>query len=229
MKPVLLIHGSCHGAWCWRDVLPILNKYGDARAIDLPGAGSDKTPIPQITMDHYIEAILDAVTEPTLLVGHSMAGFPIAAAAERAPEKIARLIFVCAYVPRSGLSMIDMRRAAPEQPLREAIETAADRQSYQFRPDMVEAKFYHDCPPGTLGYARPLLTAQAILPQATPITLSDTYARIEKRYIRCTQDQAIPPAYQTVMSQGLVDTVDLHCGHSPFFAQPDALAKHIMR
>ena len=37
MARFLLIHGSCHGAWCWRDLLPELAARGhEARAIDLP-------------------------------------------------------------------------------------------------------------------------------------------------------------------------------------------------
>jgi len=196
----------------------------EARAIDLPGSGADKTPISTVTLDLYVEAILDSIAEPVVLVGHSMAGFPISLAAERAPDKIARLIFVCAYLPVSGQSLVDMRRSSPTQPLREAIQTAPDRQSFTFRPEMAVAKLYHDCPPGTLDFALRHLTPQPILPQATPISLGHNFATVPKRYIRCTQDRAIPPDYQATMSAELTDRVDLACSHSPFFAMPDTLA-----
>jgi len=88
MAEFLLIHGSCHGAWCWRDVLPELIGLGHtARALDLPSHGDDKTPIAEVTLDLYRDAILDAIDTPVVLAGHSMAGFPIAAAAEKAHEK----------------------------------------------------------------------------------------------------------------------------------------------
>jgi pimeloyl-ACP methyl ester carboxylesterase len=49
MAEFLLIHGSCHGAWCWRDVLPELERLGhSARAIDLPSHGVDQTPIKDV-------------------------------------------------------------------------------------------------------------------------------------------------------------------------------------
>ena len=36
MAAFLLVHGSCHGAWCWRDVIPALDGLGhSARAVDL--------------------------------------------------------------------------------------------------------------------------------------------------------------------------------------------------
>lgn len=222
MPPILLIHGSCHGAWCWRDTLPFLD---NATAIDLPGHGADKTPIPQVTLDLYVEAILDSITEPAVLVGHSMAGYPITAAAQRAPEKISRLVYVCAYVPRAGLSLADMRRAGSRQPLLEAIETSADGQSFSFRPEMVAEKLYHDCPTETVEFALAHLGPQAIKPQATPLPKAEV--AVPKRYILCTDDQAIPPEYQATMSQGWADLRRMNTSHSPFFAQPRTLAEMI--
>jgi pimeloyl-ACP methyl ester carboxylesterase len=223
MQPILLIHGSCHGAWCWRDTLPFLH---NASAIDLPGHGADATPIAQVTLDLYVEAILDAITAPAILVGHSMAGYPITAAALRAPEKIARLVYVCAYVPKSGLSLTDMRRDGPRQPLLEAIETSSDRQSFSFRSEMVAEKLYHDCPAETIDYALAHLGPQAIKPQSSPVT----YEKIlpPSRYILCREDRAIPPEYQAIMAQNCTETRFLDSSHSPFFSQPEALAQAIL-
>jgi len=223
MPPILLIHGSCHGAWCWRDTLPYLD---GATAIDLPGHGQDHTPISQVTLDLYVEAILDAITQPTVLVGHSMAGYPITAAAVRAPEKIARLVYVCAYVPQAGLSLVDMRRAGPRQPLLDAIEASADGQSFVFRPEKVAEKLYHDCSPETVAYAQAHLGPQAILPQSTPMPIADV--AVPRRYILCEDDRAIPPEYQATMSHGWQDVRRLASSHSPFFSQPQALAKAIL-
>lgn len=223
MHPILLIHGSCHGAWCWRDTLPFLP---NATAIDLPGHGHDRTPISQITLDLYVEAILDAITDPVVLVGHSMAGYPITAAALRAPEKISRLVYVCAYVPQAGQSLADMRRAGPRQPLLEAIETSADRLSFSFRPEMVAEKLYHDCTPEVVDYALDNLGPQAIKPQSTPMPYGAV--TVPKRYVLCSDDRAIPPEYQATMSQGWADLRHLKSSHSPFFSVPQALAKAIL-
>jgi pimeloyl-ACP methyl ester carboxylesterase len=223
MARILLIHGSCHGAWCWRDVLPLLGDH-DAHAIDLPGHGADETPRNRVSLDLYAEAILDHCDGPTFLVGHSMAGYPISAAAERAPEKIARLTYVCAYLPTTGLSLADMRRAGPRQPLLEAITLSEDGMTFSFRPEMIAEKFYHDCPEGTRAYAATRLTPQPRRPQETPIELTARFAAVAKRYIRCADDRAIPPEYQTVMAKGADEVFDLPSSHSPFFAMPDRLA-----
>jgi hypothetical protein len=28
MTTFVLVHGSCHGGWCWKKVTPLLRKYG---------------------------------------------------------------------------------------------------------------------------------------------------------------------------------------------------------
>ncbi|MDZ4095223.1 MAG: alpha/beta fold hydrolase, partial [Paracoccaceae bacterium] len=179
----------------------------------------------------YARAILEAIDEPVILVGHSMAGYPITAAAELAPQKITALIYVCAYVPRPGLSLADLRRAGPSQPLAPAIRIAPDRQSFDFDPTMIAAKFYHDCPPEAVDLARRNLCPEPILPQETPLALSARSANIAKYYIRCTEDRAIPPAYQTTMSASFPPThvSSLPTSHSPFFAAPQALAQSLIR
>lgn len=227
MADFLLIHGSCHGAWCWRDVLPLLHAAGHgARAIDLPSHGEDPTPLSDVTLDLYARAILDAIDTPVVLVGHSMAGYPISAAAELAPEKVQKLVYVCAYVPTSGRSLVEMRQAAPTQPLLSAIRKTEDGVAFTIDPAQAEAKFYHDCPAEAVTYAVPRLCPQTILPQATPLHLSARYASVPRHYIRCTDDRTIPPDYQMTMTEGWpVSSLSvLDTSHSPFFAAPQALA-----
>lgn len=230
MAEILLIHGACHGAWCWRDVVPALAALGhSARAIDLPGHGADPTPAGEVTLAGYAQAILDAIEAPVTLVGHSMAGFPITLAAEMAPEKVARLVYLCAYVPVPGMSLADMRRAGPSQPLLEAIEMAPDRLTFTFRPEMVAAKFYHDCPPGTVDFAQGRLCPQPVAPQATAIATLDRWAGVEKHYILCEEDRAIPPEYQAGMAAGFPPghVMRMPVSHSPFFADPQGLARRL--
>jgi pimeloyl-ACP methyl ester carboxylesterase len=230
MAEFLLIHGSCHGAWCWRDVVPALRAHGHGvRAIDLPGHGDDTTPPDQVTLEAWADAILAAIETPVVLVGHSMAGFAIAAAAEKAPEKIARLVFLCAYLPRDGVSLVEMRREAPYQPLMHAIDKSADGKSFTIRDDCLQAVFYHDCPEDTLAFARARLCAQVIAPQATEIRLGAAFDSVAKSYVVCADDRTIPPDYQRQMSAGLArsDVVEMECSHSPFFADPEGVARHL--
>ncbi|WP_037310935.1 alpha/beta fold hydrolase [Ruegeria halocynthiae] len=228
MADFLLIHGSCHGAWCWRDLIPQLERLGHSgRAIDLPSHGSDPTPIADVTLDNCRDAVLSAVSPQTIVVGHSWGGYPISAAAESNPNAMRALIYLCAYVPQDGLSMVQMRRLSPRQTIGDAVEKSADALSYSVRPDKVQELFYHDCPAETVPYALARLCPQAIAPQETPLPLTSRFTQVPKAYIRATHDRTIPTEYQEQMShnapKGMRRTID--SSHSPFFAQPRKLAE----
>ena len=228
MADFLLIHGSGHGAWAWRDVLPRLHALGhEARAIDLPGHGDDPTPLEAVRLEGYRDAILAALGDRTVLVGHSMGGYPITAAAEAAPGRVAALVYLCAYVPVAGQSLADMRRAGPRQPLAPAIRRAGDGLSFTFDPSMARDIFFHDCPDEAVAFALARLCRQPTLPQETPIDATGRAAALPRHYIICEDDRAIPPEYQETMSADF-DPGSVHrlgTSHSPFFSAPGRLAR----
>ena len=94
--------------------------------------------------------------------------------------------------------------------------------------------FYHDCPEGTEDYANANLTPQAISPQETKIMLGNGHRQTPRSYIRCTNDQTIPPEFQITMSEDWPseDVYEMARSHSPFFADPEGLAAlidHILK
>lgn len=229
MARFLLVHGSWHGAWCWRDVLPLLRNAGhEAEAMDLPGHGEDRTPPGEVTLDSYADAVVAALRPQTVLVGHSMGGYAITAAAERAAKRISHLVYLAAYVPLSGLSLVEMRKRGPRQPLLDAMVKSEDGVTVSLVPEQIEAKFYHDCPAGTLNYARERLVPQPIAPTDTPLDVTERSAAIPASYIVCEDDRAVPAEYQAEMGSRLDARHALPSGHSPFFAAPARLAELLM-
>ena len=229
MRDVLLVHGAAHGAWCWRDTVPALARLGlTAKAVDLPGHGADRTPLRAVTLERYADAIVDALDGPTVLVGHSMGGFPITLAAARAPERVAGLIYLCAYLPQPDLSLAQMRMLADEQPLLPAIVRNPDGLSMHFDPQRATALFYHDCP-DAVAYARENLCDQPLAPMQTPLSATDCAASVARGYIVCDDDRAIPPAFQDRMAAALPAERVRHLpsSHSPFFSMPGRLATTI--
>ena len=124
---ILLVHGSMLGAWCWEDTIAELAGLGtEAAAFDLPGHGEDPTPRGSVTVADYVAAVvdrLDAAPEPVVLAGHSMAGYPIAAAALERPEKVRHLVYFSAQARKPGQSWADtLDPAIRETYEREAAE-----------------------------------------------------------------------------------------------------------
>ena len=232
MADVLLIHGASHGAWCWRDVVPRLEELGhSAQAIDLPSHGDDRTPVNEVTLDLYADRILQALDIPRVVVGHSMGGYPISLVAERHPELVQRLIYLCAYIPKSGHTLSEMRKLVERQPLAPAFVRAPDRKSFSFDPTLGEKCFYADCSDDQIAFALERLTPQAIAPNETVVDLTSRYASVPRNYIRCTQDGAIPYELQVESTKDwpATEVVDMETSHSPFFSAPAELAAHIDR
>src|SRR5262245_17618024 len=129
MAQFLLVHGGFHGAWCWRNTVAALEKRGHrAKAIDLPGQGDDTTPLSQVTLDSMADRIVATVNSfgRTVLVGHSAGGMAISAAAEKAPELLEMLIYVCGFLPRDGESIASMESRNPEAVVPQSTIVADD-------------------------------------------------------------------------------------------------------
>ncbi|MCW8843117.1 MAG: alpha/beta fold hydrolase [Rhodobacteraceae bacterium] len=227
MSDILLVHGSCHGAWCWRDTIPALKALGHtARAINMPSHGGDPTPLSDVTLASCAQSVADALGEDTVIVAHSWGGFPATLAADIAPAKVKRLIYLCAYVPREGHSLVDMRKLAPRQPILKAIARDPSGFSYGIKPEYAQEVFYADCPAGTTEYALAHISQQATLPQTTPAKLGEGHKSVPKSYIRCLHDNAIPPEFQAEMTADWPpeDVYEMPTSHSPFFTDPTGLA-----
>jgi pimeloyl-ACP methyl ester carboxylesterase len=230
---LMLVHGSGYAAWCWAPVLPFLDNLGlNAKAIDLPGHGTDTTPLSQVTLDSYAAAILNALDGPTVLLGHSAGGFAITAAAEQAPVGWVRgLIYLCAYVPAPGRSLVEMRRAAAEQPLRGLLHKAPDGLSYSFHPEHAGPLLFSDCDGPVAREAMARMGPEPIAPQATPLSLSRRSQSLPRHAILTRRDRTLPPDTQRAMvADWPEDRISwLETGHSPFLSAPEGLATVLAR
>lgn len=212
MSEILLIHGACFGARCWDAVIPPLKTLGHrAWAIDLPGRKAEASLADQAL------AIADALRSPTLLVGHSAGGFAITAAAEMS-NLVTGLVYVCAYVPVARLSLAQMRRAGPSQPMAGAFDVSDDRQMFRFKHDRTRELFFHDCTD-----ASTRLVAQAVLPMEQALPSVARAEALPRGAIICTEDRAIPPEYQRQMAAAMTQRA-LNVGHTPFLSDPVGLA-----
>jgi pimeloyl-ACP methyl ester carboxylesterase len=83
-------------------------------APDLPGHGQDKKPIPEITLKAYTDRVcqvLDELSDPVILVGHSMGGVVITQAAEYRPGKIKKLVYVSGFLLQNGEFLLKLAGA----------------------------------------------------------------------------------------------------------------------
>ncbi|MBW8482319.1 alpha/beta fold hydrolase [Actinomadura parmotrematis] len=111
MATFVLVPGGWHGAWCFDPVVPLLERAGHTvHALTLTGLrpGDGAATVAAANLDTHAGDVLRLLDEERVtgatLVGHSYGGMVIAAAADRAPGRVARLVHLDAYVPRDGES-----------------------------------------------------------------------------------------------------------------------------
>ncbi|ALU89389.1 alpha/beta fold hydrolase [Herbaspirillum rubrisubalbicans] len=234
MANFLLIHGAWQGKWVWPAVSAELTMRGhEVHSIDLPGSGEDATPLQQVSLSLYADTIVQAIQaigKRVTLVGHSMGGIAVTAAAERAADSLARVIYLCAFVPGNGDSLASLSALAPShQP---ALDIQSDAVATRTAADSRVATFMQDAPYAVAHWAAPQFQSQAIAPMMTPVEVSpERYGKVPKSYIVCTQDRAIDPVLQRVMAarSGCARIKELESGHSPFLSRPSATAEMLHR
>jgi pimeloyl-ACP methyl ester carboxylesterase len=104
------VHGAYHGSWCWAPLRAELEQRGHrVLTVDLPCEDRDAGTIEYA--DAAVEAFADAAHD-LVLVGHSLGGLTIPLIATRRP--VARLVYLCAMLPRPGRSHDDVLRDEPD-------------------------------------------------------------------------------------------------------------------
>ena len=228
----ILVHGAWHGSWCWRYVKPLLEEVGHTVfAPDLPGHGQDHTPLADVTFEGYVKCIVAFVERaetPVILLGHSMGGMVISQVAEECPNKIARLVYLTAFLPRHGESAMQLFAAQEETFPFQAIDIR--EQEVRLVPDEVRPVFYHDCSREDVALAQKLLCVQALAPLNAPVMLSRRFDAVPRAYICCTADRVISPEIQQHLSTATPCELifSLPSSHSAFFSMPQRLAEVLL-
>ncbi|XP_069150964.1 methyl jasmonate esterase 1-like isoform X2 [Solanum lycopersicum] len=109
----VLVHGACHGAWCWYKVVTILRSEGHkVSVLDMAASGINPKHVDDLnSMADYNEPLMEFMNslpqqERVVLVGHSMGGINIALTMEKFPQKIAVAVFVSASMPGPDLNLV---------------------------------------------------------------------------------------------------------------------------
>jgi pimeloyl-ACP methyl ester carboxylesterase len=221
----VLVHGSWHGAWCWRRVTPLLNRAGhDVHAVTLTGLG-DRSHLSadRIDLGTHIADVINLLfyedVRDALLVGHSYAGLVVTAVAEAVPERVAMLIYLDAYVPEGSQSWLDL--LTPEDAAAERSQMAATG----LRPP-APAEVLGISDPELATWVQERLTPQpaATYEQKVPAG-GRADASMRKTYIHCTAGPMaarLAPFARAARNLGWT-TYDLAAGHDAMLTAPAEL------
>ena len=217
-KPtVVLVHGAFADSSGWNGVVTRLRRDGYpviAAANPLRDLASDAA---------YVRAVLNAVTGPVLLVGHSYGGSVITNAA-RGDAHVKALVYVAGFAPDTGESALELSNKFPGSTLGatlEQIPLGGGAVDLRVRQDLFPQQFAADVP---LREARLMAVAQRPITAAALNEPSGdpAWRTIPSYFLIPTGDKNIPPAAHQFMAErahGTVVTVH-DASHAVFVSRP---------
>lgn len=216
MATFVLVPGAWHGAWSFEAVVPLLERAGHTvHALTLTGLrpDDDEATVATAGLDTHADDVVRLLDRADIsgatLVGHSYGGMVIAAAADRAGGRIARLVHLDAYVPLDG----DSCWSSTTERYREAFTTGAASTGYAVLP-----------PPGGDPRRRPHPLASLL--QA--IRLTGTNPPVQRReFVYCSEWEDRTP-FAELRTRLLADPEwrvhDLPTAHNAMNQAPEAVA-----
>ena len=131
MASFVLVHGAWHGGWCWVRVARLLRDAAhEVYTPTLTGLGERAhLASAQIDLETHVQDVVGALEADELrqivLVGHSYAGMVISGVAARAANRLSHLVYLDAFVPEPGRTLLDYLGPRADA-VRESARTAGD-------------------------------------------------------------------------------------------------------
>ncbi|TVU34675.1 hypothetical protein EJB05_16520, partial [Eragrostis curvula] len=247
----VLVHGLCHGAWCWYKVATMLESAGHrVTALDMAGCGARPERAEEVaSFEEYSRPLLDAVAalpagEKAVLVGHSFGGQSLALAMERYPEKVAAAVFASAAMPAVGKPMKIVseefsQETGPEFFMDCTRGTSGDPQNpmatFLLGPQYMAHRLYQLSPPEDLTLARAMVRpsrrfAEDAVMKGKVLT-EERYGAARRVYVVAEEDASWSAEFQRRMASWNPGTevIGLQgADHMPMLSKPRELAELLM-
>ncbi len=232
----VLVHAAWLGGWSWEPVAKLLRKEGYQVFLpDLPGHGDNSKSTQSITLDSYVQTVLQAIDQAdgwVTLVGHSFGGVTVSQAAEQCAHRITNLVYVSAFLLPNGASFQSACQNIQSSKVLNNLILSEDKLTVTIKKDVLHQAVAHDITLENLQAALPMMVPEPIGPLSASLAITPSHwGSIPRYYVECTEDRAIPLSVQRSMHQtvGVRRVYTLKSSHSPMFSCPEQLAAILMQ
>jgi pimeloyl-ACP methyl ester carboxylesterase len=223
----LVAHGAWSAGWAWKKMHPRLAVGGDRLFTPTYTGLGERVHLasPSVDLDTHVQDVLGVLEHEdlrdVLLIGHSYGGMVATGVADRARDRIARLVYLDAFAPQDGQSLFDLLPDEARARMREDARVNGD--GWRIGPNPTPA----DTSPEDLAWILPRRHPQPLRCFDTPLTLRHGPLTLPRSYIYCTR---IAPGdvFGRFAERARRERWDYHeidTSHSPNVTAPDSLAK----
>jgi pimeloyl-ACP methyl ester carboxylesterase len=223
-KTFLVCHGAWSAGWAWKKMHPLMQAAGHRLVTPSYTGLGERAHLahPGIDLDTHIEDMLNVIKYEDLrdivLIGHSYGGMVATGVADRARDEVKQLIYIDAFVPKDGQSLLDLNEVA--RPQMQQLAKRGD--GWRVPPNPTPS----DTPPADVEWlsARrvdmPIKCFEAKLKlQGCPLTLPRNYIYAT----RITPADTFGPFARETKSDPAWNYYEIDASHSPNVTAPDAL------
>ena len=221
----LIAHGAWSGGWSWKKIRQRLRERGHEVFTPTYTGLGERAHLarPEFGLETHVQDVLGVLEyedlSDVILLGHSYGGMVATVAADRAPQRIRRLVYLDAFAPRDGEALEDI--AGPEGRARHQAQLEAQGDGWRTAPSPPSP----DTSAEDLAWSRPRRAPLAIKAFLEPAKLTGAVDRLPKTYIYCTQARpgdGFRPFAERAKKEGW-QYFEIDATHSPNISAPDAL------
>lgn len=234
MATYVLVHGGAHGGWCYRKVAVRLRAAGhDVYTPTMTGVGERSHLVsPAVDLDLHIRDIAAVLhyddLRDVILVGHSYGGMVITGVADRAADRVGRLVFLDAANPVNHQSLVDV--SGPIILAVRPVGKVVDGVELVLLPSPDAGTLYGITDPDDLAWMADRLTGHPwkCFEQKLELTNEDALWAIPQYHIVCTSTLATrdPELMSKARTEGRLWDIDT--GHDLMITQPEAVADALL-
>ncbi|MFF0038653.1 alpha/beta fold hydrolase [Streptomyces mirabilis] len=248
MTAFILVAGAHTGGWIWQAVADRLRESGaQAYPVTLTGMGDrGHAAGPDTDLETHIHDLLRVIDRTdaaeVVLVGHCYGIHPVLGAADRRPERIARIVHLDAGMPQHGDQALTL---VPDQAVRDRLLNRAGPADDDWRippPPLEEWQRWGSVvglSPAVLARLAGDAVPQPVGTLAQPLRLSKAVSEVPKTGVLCTANgssiamvEALvglgDPRFQ-VLTDPRVSFFELDTGHWPMLSRPEEVAETLVR
>jgi pimeloyl-ACP methyl ester carboxylesterase len=231
----VLIHGSWHGGWAWKDVVRRLSEQGyDAHAPTLAGHGPGVMRL-GITHQDCVASVVACIEqhrlEDVILVGHSFGGSVVQKVAEVLPNRTARLVFLDALVLEHNECVLDILPAEFATLVNDLAGASSDN-TMLIPWEIWRHSFIQDASESVARSSWEQLSPEPNQVNLDKLDLKRFYSlAIPKSFICCRQDKAMPPGYfhpRMSARLGRFKLLEIDGSHEVMLTRPRELADKLV-
>jgi pimeloyl-ACP methyl ester carboxylesterase len=230
MATYVLVHGGGHGGWCYQKVSRLLQAKGHmVYAPSLSGLAERASSLsPTIDLDRHIDDVVQLLffedLHDVILVGHSYGGMVITGVADRAGDRVGKVVYLDAANPRNGESLVDV--AGPVIEVTRPMGAVVDGVELVLLPAPGAAAFYGVTDPADQAWMDERLTGHPWACFEQPLVLRDEEAlrALPQYHVVCTS--TIPTRRRSILDEARAAGRfwDIDTGHDLMITEPEWVA-----